>query len=225
MLVTISCIKINVLFIQILELIRLTDLNRLFHIMPLLWGPCASTHLLLNWNLLGVHTVRGYTASSIEVHAVSILRRCVTAWPLREDSDRGSVLRSILRCSTSGASWMIGLAVVVRGGAHISICGNFLVLASRIVGGQRLIVVNCWFWLIWAWWGCEMRGGIRWGLVDTVILFWDTLSGVWRMFWLWNVNWAIQSSISTSECFLFLYNSLLNLIVEHREHILSILRC
>ena len=213
----------NILFIIILKLIWLTDLDRLFHVMPLMRRPNAPTHLLLDRNLLlGVHTIRGYPGVSIKVQAVPILRRCIAAWSMWKHPDWGSVLRGVLRGPTPRAAWVMGLAVVVGRGAHISICGNFLALASGIVRVQWLIVINCWFWLLRAGGGRELGGGVSWGLVDTVVLFWDPRGRVWGVFWLSNVNWAIQASISTSKCFLFLYNSLLNLVIEHREHILGI---
>ena len=207
-----SPVEVDVLLVFIRVLILLSYLYWPLHIMSLMWRPDATARLLLNLNLL-VHTIRSYSTSSIEVHAVSILWWPITSRSLRENTDRGPILRRILVSFSSGASWVI----------RLSVCCHLFGAPSLIRGQTRVVILET-LWLV-----ATLRAGKLWspigrGLVDTVVLFRNPWWRIWRMLWLREMNWVIQSAISTSKCFLLIHDSLLNLIIKGSEHILSAFR-
>ena len=144
----ISSVEIDILLIDVGILVRLSHFDRLVHVVSDMRRPCTSAHLLLDTEL-SVHIVSRDSVSSVEIHAVTILRRSVTSRSLREHSHRSPILRCVLRTSSSRAFGVVGLPIVVATAAHVSVASHFL-RASRLIGCETRLVVSEALWLVTA---------------------------------------------------------------------------
>ena len=97
----ISSVEIDILLVYVRILVRLSHFDRLVHVVSDMRRPGTSAHFLLDIEL-AVNIVWRNSVSSVEIDAVSILRRSITARSLREHAHRSPILRCILRGSSSG---------------------------------------------------------------------------------------------------------------------------